>query len=101
MKSRMGTVHRSLRNFIRDFYKGERIKDVTAIQPRRPMCGLLHDLCRGEQKEYRDLATTTSQLTGHTISRFTHVHQNMEDLIKKIKLLRLLGQKTGPVSRDV
>ena len=30
-----------------------------------------------------------------TISRFTHVHQNIEDLIKKVKLLRVLGQKTG------
>ena len=46
-------------------------------------------------EEYRDLATTTSHLTGRTISRFTHVHQNVEDLIKKVKLLRVLGQKTG------
>jgi 4-hydroxybutyryl-CoA dehydratase/vinylacetyl-CoA-Delta-isomerase len=34
-------------------------------------------------------------LTGNVISRFTHVHQSVEDLIKKIKLLRVLGQKTG------
>ena len=45
--------------------------------------------------EYRDLATAVSHLTGRTISRFTHVHQNVEDLIKKVKLLRVLGQKTG------
>ena len=45
--------------------------------------------------EHKDLATATSHLTGHTISRFTHVHQNVEDLLKKIKLLRVLGQKTG------
>jgi 4-hydroxybutyryl-CoA dehydratase/vinylacetyl-CoA-Delta-isomerase len=47
------------------------------------------------KEKYKDLATTTSHLTGRTISRFTHVHQNIEDLIKKIKLLRVLGQKTG------
>jgi len=47
------------------------------------------------QDEYRDLATATSHLTGRVISRFTHVHQNIEDLMKKIKLLRVLGQKTG------
>ncbi len=47
------------------------------------------------QEKYKDLATSKSHLTGKTISRFTHVHQNMEDLIKKIKLLRVLGQKTG------
>jgi 4-hydroxybutyryl-CoA dehydratase/vinylacetyl-CoA-Delta-isomerase len=46
-------------------------------------------------EEYKDLATATSHLTGRTISRFTHVHQNVEDLIKKIKMLRVLGQKTG------
>ncbi len=44
---------------------------------------------------YKDLATAISHLTGHTISRFTHVHQSVEDLIKKVKLLRVLGQKTG------
>ena len=48
-----------------------------------------------DMEEYRDLATATSHLTGKPASRFTHVHQNMEDLIKKIKLLRVLGQKTG------
>jgi 4-hydroxybutyryl-CoA dehydratase/vinylacetyl-CoA-Delta-isomerase len=47
------------------------------------------------QDEYSDLATATSHLTGNVISRFTHVHQNIEDLIKKIKLLRVLGQKTA------
>jgi 4-hydroxybutyryl-CoA dehydratase/vinylacetyl-CoA-Delta-isomerase len=47
------------------------------------------------QDEYRDLATATSHLTGNVVSRFTHVHQSVEDLIKKIKLLRVLGQKTA------
>ena len=47
------------------------------------------------QDQYKDLATATSHLTGNTINRFTHIHQNMEDLIKKVKLLRVLGQKTG------
>jgi 4-hydroxybutyryl-CoA dehydratase/vinylacetyl-CoA-Delta-isomerase len=47
------------------------------------------------KEKYRDLATAISHLTGRTISRFTHVHQNIEDLIKKVKLLRVLGQKTG------
>jgi 4-hydroxybutyryl-CoA dehydratase/vinylacetyl-CoA-Delta-isomerase len=47
------------------------------------------------KEKYKDLATATSHLTGRRISRFTHVHQNIEDLMKKIKLLRVLGQKTG------
>lgn len=42
-----------------------------------------------------ELATAMSHLTGEKINRFTHIHQNTQDLVKKVKLLRLLGQKTG------
>lgn len=45
--------------------------------------------------EYQDLMTATSSLTGHTINRFTHLHQSTDDLIKKVKMQRLLGQKTA------
>ena len=80
----------------RIYYKGKRIQDVTrhpATAPHVRAAAMTYALA--SKKEYRDLATATSHLTGHNISRFTHVHQNVEDLIKKIKLLRLLGQKTG------
>ncbi len=45
--------------------------------------------------EYKDLMTATSHLTGGTINRFTHIHQSIDDLIKKVKMQRLLGQKTA------
>jgi 4-hydroxybutyryl-CoA dehydratase/vinylacetyl-CoA-Delta-isomerase len=80
----------------RIYYKGKKIEDVTrhpATAPHVRAAAMTYALAT--KKEYRDLATATSHLTGRTISRFTHVHQNMEDLIKKVKLLRLLGQKTG------
>lgn len=80
----------------RIFYKGKKIQDVTkhpATAPHVRAAAMTYALAA--QPEYRDLATAASHLTGHTISRFTHVHQNIEDLIKKIKLLRVLGQKTG------
>jgi 4-hydroxybutyryl-CoA dehydratase/vinylacetyl-CoA-Delta-isomerase len=87
----------SLRNIHpRIYYKGEKIEDVTrhpATSPHVRAAAMTYALAA--KKEYRDLATATSHLTGHTISRFTHVHQNVEDLIKKVKLLRVLGQKTG------
>ena len=79
----------------RIYYKGKKIEDVTrhpATAPHVRAAAMTYALAAS--KEYRDLATATSHLTGHTISRFTHV-QNVEDLIKKIKLLRVLGQKTG------
>lgn len=43
----------------------------------------------------RKLCTVESHLTTNTINRFTHIHQSAGDLIKKVKLLRLLGQRTG------
>lgn len=45
--------------------------------------------------EYEDLMTATSNLTGKKVNRFTHIHQNSEDLIKKVKMQRLLGQQTA------
>lgn len=41
------------------------------------------------------LMTTTSSLTDHKINRFTPLHQSADDLIKKVKMQRLLGQKTA------
>jgi 4-hydroxybutyryl-CoA dehydratase/vinylacetyl-CoA-Delta-isomerase len=78
------------------FYKGEKIEDVTrhpATAPHVRAAAMTYALA--SQDEYKDLATAASHLTGRIISRFTHVHQSVEDLIKKIKLLRVLGQKTG------
>jgi 4-hydroxybutyryl-CoA dehydratase/vinylacetyl-CoA-Delta-isomerase len=98
MKLRNGAEYiESLRKLHpRIYYKGKRIEDVTrhpATAPHVRAAAMTYALA--SRKEHRDLATATSHLTGHTISRFTHVHQNVEDLIKKVKLLRLLGQKTG------
>ncbi|OGP52204.1 MAG: 4-hydroxybutyryl-CoA dehydratase [Deltaproteobacteria bacterium RBG_13_43_22] len=78
------------------YYKGKKIKDVTrhpATAPHARAAAMTYALVN--DPEYQDLATAVSHLTGKTISRFTHVHQGMEDLIKKVKLLRVLGQKTG------
>ena len=76
------------------YYKGKRVKDVTrhpATAPHVRAAAMTYALA--SSKEYRDVARATSHLTGRTISRFTHVHQSVEDLIKKIKLLII--QKSG------
>ncbi|AIG97154.1 4-hydroxyphenylacetate 3-hydroxylase family protein [Archaeoglobus fulgidus] len=44
---------------------------------------------------YEDVMTATSHLTGEKINRFTHIHQSTEDLVKKVRMMRLLGRKTG------
>lgn len=48
-----------------------------------------------QQPEYQELMTATSHLTGERVNRFCHLHQNTEDLVKKVKMQRLLGQKTA------
>jgi len=48
-----------------------------------------------ENPEYEDLMCATSNLTGHKINRFSHLHQSTEDLVKKVKMQRLVGQKTA------
>lgn len=47
------------------------------------------------EPEYQDLMTAKSHLTGERVNRFCHLHQGTDDLMKKVKMLRLLGQKTG------
>jgi len=75
---------------------GEKIKnpvDHPIIKPSTNSVSATYDIAN--EARYEDLATATSHLTGERINRFTHIHQNTEDLVKKVKLLRLLGQKTG------
>ena len=48
-----------------------------------------------QDPRYEELMTATSSLTGRRINRFTHLHQSADDLVKKVKMQRLLGQKTA------
>ena len=48
-----------------------------------------------EDPQYEDLMTATSHISGKKINRFTHMHQSTDDLIKKVKMQHLLGQKTA------
>lgn len=48
-----------------------------------------------EDPAYEDLMLATSHLTGKKINRFTHIHQSAEDLIKKVKMLRMISLNTG------
>jgi len=75
---------------------GEKIKDFwnhPIISPSINSVKKIYELAQID--EYKDLMTTTSHLTGETINRFTHIHQSVDDLIKKVKMQRLMGQKTA------
>ena len=45
--------------------------------------------------EYEGLMTTVSYLNGKKVNRFTHMHRSTDDLPSKVKIQRLLGQKTA------
>lgn len=75
---------------------GKKIEDVTEDPILRPSVNsvkMTYDLA--ELPEYEGLMTVTSSLTGKKINRFCHIHQSAEDLILKVKMQRLCGQKTG------
>ena len=75
---------------------GEQIEnwvDHPMIRPSINCVAMTYELAQDPQ--YADLMTATSSLTGHKINRFTHLHQSTDDLIKKVKMQRLLGQKTA------
>ena len=48
-----------------------------------------------ENPEYEEIMTTKSHLTGNKINRFCNIHQSTKDLINKVKMQRLCGQKTA------
>lgn len=43
----------------------------------------------------KDLFTAQSHITGETINRFTHIQQSVEDLAKKILMLREMDKRTA------
>jgi 4-hydroxybutyryl-CoA dehydratase/vinylacetyl-CoA-Delta-isomerase len=80
----------------RVFLGGEQVEnyvDHPIIRPSINSCAMTYEL--SGYPEYEELLTVTSSLTGKKINRFTHLHQSAEDLIRKVKMQRLLGQKTG------
>jgi 4-hydroxybutyryl-CoA dehydratase/vinylacetyl-CoA-Delta-isomerase len=73
--------------------KIENIVDEPMFQPHLHGAAMTYELAH--DPEYEAIMTATSHLTGEKINRFTHVHQNIDDLVKKVRMMRLLGQKTG------
>ncbi len=75
---------------------GERVKnhvDHPIIRPTVNCVATTYELA--EKSEYEPLLTATSHLTGKKVNRFCHIHQGVDDLVKKSKMGRLLGAYTG------
>jgi len=75
---------------------GERVEnpvDHPIIRPSMNSVKMTYALA--QEPEHEDLMTATSHLAGHKINRFCHLHRSTDDLIRKVKMQRLMGQKTG------
>ncbi|KFO66248.1 hypothetical protein ER57_18795 [Smithella sp. SCADC] len=75
---------------------GELVKnpvDHPIIRPSMNSVKMTYALAQDPQHE--DIMTAKSHLSGEKINRFCHLYQSTEDLIKKVKMQRLLGQKTA------
>ena len=78
------------------YIQGEKIRNV----PDHPIAGppamaIAQTYYQAEQDKMRSLFTAQSNLTGETVNRFTHIQQDVEDLVSKILMLREMGRKTA------
>jgi 4-hydroxybutyryl-CoA dehydratase/vinylacetyl-CoA-Delta-isomerase len=81
---------------LRAYVGGEKISNIVdhpGIAPHINTVAKTYELAH--KPEYMDIMTAVSHLTGETIHRYTHIFQSADDLVKKIEMLRLLGQTTG------
>ena len=87
----------SLRTLKLEVYMfGKRVSnpvDDPIIRPSMKAVAKTYELAH--RPEYEEIMTARSHLNGQQINRFTHIHQSTADLVKKSKMGRLLGQKTG------
>jgi 4-hydroxybutyryl-CoA dehydratase/vinylacetyl-CoA-Delta-isomerase len=80
----------------RAFVLGEQIENPVDHPMLRPSINAVAETYRlAEEPAYRDLIVTTSPITGKEINRFTHISMSPDDLVKRVKINRILGQRTG------
>ncbi|MDR1377381.1 MAG: hypothetical protein LBJ22_07700, partial [Synergistaceae bacterium] len=67
--------------------------DDPILRPSLNSVRMTYDLA--QKPEYEDLMTVIDPETGKKINRFNNIHRSTDDLIKKVKMQRLLGQNTA------
>jgi aromatic ring hydroxylase len=98
----MGENMRTSKEYVSDLEKmrdnvymgGELVKRTgPRIRPGINVMSVTFDLTH--DPDYEELMTASSHLTGEKINRFTHIPQNVDDLLKKQKMIRLSAQRVG------
>lgn len=75
---------------------GERIRDITKFGITRLALegiGVSYDL--PHDPRYREMVTKRSDLTGEEVNVYTHINSSSEDLKRRVKVARLMCQRTG------
>jgi len=91
------TYFTSLRELKPKIYAfGEQVTNVVdfpLFKPHVNAAAMTYELAHEEK--YHDIMTAMSSLTHERVNRFVHIHQSHQDLVNKVRMMRLLGQKTG------
>ncbi len=77
------------------YIMGKRIEnpvDHPIVIPSQNTVAMTYDLACDPR--YEDVMTVTSSFTGKKINRFSNIYNSMDDMVKKVKMARLVGQKT-------
>ncbi|HVB78056.1 MAG TPA: 4-hydroxyphenylacetate 3-hydroxylase N-terminal domain-containing protein [Candidatus Nitrosotalea sp.] len=77
-------------------FMGERVQSVVdhpAMRPHVNAAAVTYDLAH--DPVHRELVRAVSHLTGRPVNRWTHIPRSQEDLVKKVKMLRVAGGITG------
>lgn len=70
-------------------------RDDSRLEPGLNTTCLTYDAPADADPTLKGLVVTKSHISGNMINRFTHIHQSIEDLIKKQLMTRLLCHRTG------
>ena len=78
------------------YYNGKKVEDRTthpAFIPHINSAAKTYELAL--LPEHEDLLTAVSSINGKKINRFTHIHSSVDDLVKKVQMLRLIAHETA------
>ncbi len=78
------------------YFMGERVRNLVdhpAFRPHINSASATYQIAH--MPEHQPIATAISHLTGERINRWTHIPHTQEDLVNKVKMLRIAGQITG------
>ena len=66
----------------------DNVVDNPIIRPSMQAVAKTYEMA--DRPEHEDLMAATSHITGKKINRFAHIHQSIDDLVKKSKMGRLI-----------